>query len=293
MQNFKYVRAKSEQEAVSLLSQNGKSIYILSGGTDLLVQMREGQKQADLVIDIKDIPEANSLFFDPEQGLHIGAAVSCKRICADTTVAQTYPGLIDAVSLIGGTQIQGRASVGGNLCNASPAADSIPALITHQAVCLVVGPKSSRELAAEEFCTAPGQTVLNPGEFLVSIRLPPLPPGFGAAYLRFIPRGEMDIAIVGAGASVILNDNGTTFVSARIALAAVAPTPLFVPEAGAFLAGSPVAEEIISEAARIAQAAAKPISDMRGTNIQRKHLVGVLTRRAISKAIERARSNLR
>ena len=195
------------------------------------------------------------------------------------------------MSLIGGTQIQGRASIGGNLCNASPAADSIPALIAHQAVCIATGPDGNREVATEEFCTSPGQTVLKPGEFLVSARIPSPPPGFGAAYLRFIPRGEMDIAVVGSGVSVVLDDNGTSFTSARIALAAVAPTPLFVPEAGEYLVGRPVSDETIAEAAQIAQSAAKPISDMRGTAIQRKHLIGVLTRRAMTKAIERARRN--
>lgn len=288
LQNFEYIAAQNASEVISLLSQYGGQARILSGGTDLLVQLREGRKKAQLVIDIKRVPEVNSLLCDPANGLVIGAAVPCYRICAELRNAGVYPGLVDAISLIGGMQIQGRASVGGNLCNGSPAADSIPALIVHQAVCIVAGPQGNREIAVEQFCIAPGQTVLQPGEFLVAIRVPPVKPNFGACYLRFIPRNEMDIAVVGAGASVILDGKHKHFVSARIALGAVAPTPLFVPEAGAFLAGKPVTAENIFEATRIAQSAAQPISDMRGTADQRRHLLKVLVRRALNEAVRRA-----
>jgi carbon-monoxide dehydrogenase medium subunit len=265
----------------------------LSGGTDLLVQLREGRRRAALLVDIKPIPEVNALSYDPLQGLRLGAAVPCYRICDHPAVVAAYPGLIDAVSLIGGIQIQGRASVGGNLCNASPAADAIPALIVHRAVCVIAGPDGRREVPAEDFCTAPGQTALQKGEFLVLLFIPPPKPGFGAHYLRFTPRNEMDIAVVGVGASVLLDPSGMSFESARIALGAVAPTPLLVPEAGAALAGRKVSDEAIEEAARIAQSAARPISDVRGTVAQRKHLAAVLTRRALRKAIERARETLR
>ncbi len=290
MQEFSYTKAKSEAEAVSLLSSDGDGVRILSGGTDLIVQLREGRRQASLIVDVKGIPEANMLVYDPAKGLHLGAAVACHRICAHAAVNQVYPGLIDAISLIGGAAIQGRASVGGNLCNSSPAADSIPALIVHRAVCLIAGPSGRREAPVETFCTAPGQNVLQRGEFLVAVRVPPPPPHFGAGYLRFIPRNEMDIAVVGAGASVVLDESLTRFVSARVALGAVAPTPLFVPAAGEYLAGKPVSAEAMAEAARIAQAASRPISDMRGTAAQRKHLSAVLVRRALEKAVERARA---
>ncbi len=289
MQAFDYVLARSVEQAVSLLSRDGDGAHVLSGGTDLLVQLREGRRRAALLVDVKPIPEVNVLSYDPLQGLKLGAAVPCYRICDHPAVAAAYPGLIDAVSLIGSIQIQGRASVGGNLCNASPAADTIPALIVHQAVCVIAGPDGRREVPAEDFCTAPGQTVLQKGEFLVALRLPPPKPGFGAHYLRFTPRNEMDIAVVGVGASVLLDPSGMSFESARIALGAVAPTPLSVPEAGAALAGRKVSDEAIEEAARIAQAAARPISDVRGTVAQRSHLAAVLTRRALRKAIERAR----
>jgi CO/xanthine dehydrogenase FAD-binding subunit len=203
-------------------------------------------------------------------------------------VRAQYPGLVEAASLIGGVQIQSRATLGGNLCNASPAADSIPALIVHQAVCVIAGPQGQRELAVEQFCLGPGQTALQPGEFLVALWLPPPRAGFGASYLRFTPRSEMDIAVAGAGAAVVLQPGGTVFESARIALGAVAPTPLFVAEAGEALKGRPVSAAIIEQAAQIARQAAQPITDMRGTSAQRKRLCLVLTRRALERAVARA-----
>jgi len=195
---------------------------------------------------------------------------------------------VDGISLIGGVQIQNRASVGGNLCNASPAADSIPALIAHEANCNVAGPNGIRTLPVEDFCIAPGKNALKAGEFLVSINVPAPKEKFGAGYLRFIPRNEMDIAVVGAGASVILSADGKQFASARIALGAVAPTPLFVSEAGDFLSGKDLTRANIKEAARLAQAMAKPITDLRGTAEHRKHLCAVLVERALNLAIERA-----
>lgn len=289
MQDFEYAAVKTIDEALSLLQSNGEKACILSGGTDLLVQLREGRKSTSFVVDIKQIPEVNQLVFDQQQGMIIGAAVPCLRICTDPLFASRYPGLVDALSLIGGTQIQGRASIGGNLCNASPAADSIPALITHHALAVIAGPEGFREMPVEKFCLGPGRTVLGPKELLVSVRIPPLPAGFGAGYLRFIPRNEMDIAVVGAGVSVVLNDEKTHFTSARIALGAVAPTPLLVQKAGDSLAGKPVSSEIVQSAASLAGQAAQPISDMRGTIEQRRHLVQVLTRRALNIAIERAK----
>jgi CO/xanthine dehydrogenase FAD-binding subunit len=294
LQAFDYVRAQSMEQAVALLAEAGDQARVLAGGTDLLAQMKEGRRRVGLVIDVKFIPELNELCYDPAEGLFLGAAVPCYRIYGNHAVAHAYPGLIDAASLIGGVQIQGRASLGGNLCNASPAADSIPALIAHSAVCQVAGPNGRREVPVEAFCTGPGRTVLEKGELLVALHLPPPKPGFGAAYLRFIPRNEMDIAVVGAGIAVQLDEHGKTIRSARVALGAVAPTPLYVKEAGEVLAGRPLAEAeaAIEEAARLAQSAAQPIDDMRGTVRQRKHLAAVLTRRAARIAVQRGRASL-
>ncbi|HHY56694.1 MAG TPA: xanthine dehydrogenase family protein subunit M [Chloroflexi bacterium] len=289
MQPFRYIRAQNAEHAATLLQQQNGRARILAGGTDLIVALRERRIEADLVIDIKGIPEVDDVTFDAHDGLRIGAAAPCYRIYRHADVVRHYPGIIDAASLIGGVQIQGRASLGGNLCNASPAADSIPALIVHSAICDIALPQTRRRVPVEEFCVAPGKTVLGRGEFLASLHLPPPPPGFGAAYLRFIPRNEMDIAVVGVGASVQLDADRRHIVAARIALGAVAPTPLFVPEAGAALLGAVADEAAFVRAAEIAQAAARPITDMRGTAEFRRHLVGVLTRRALAQAVERAR----
>jgi CO/xanthine dehydrogenase FAD-binding subunit len=289
LQAFDYVATHTVDEAVALLAAKGDQARVLAGGTDLIVQLREGRRRLDLVVDVKKIPELNDLSYDSQHGLHLGAAVPCHRIYGEATIAQAYPGLMDAFTLIGGIQIQGRASVGGNLCNSSPAADSIPPLIVHHTTCVIAGTNGRREVPVEQFCTGPGQNVLAPGEFLVALRIPPVPNHFGARYLRFIPRNEMDIAVVGVASAVVLGGDRTTVTAARIALGAVAPTPLLVDEAAAALVGKPVSEAAIAEAAEAARAAARPITDMRGTVEQRRHLTGVLTRRTLQGAIARAR----
>lgn len=291
MRAFDYIPAKTVDEAVALLAEKGDQAKPLSGGTDLIVMVREGRRQLDLMVDVKDIPETNVLSFSQDSGLHLGAAVPCYQIYADDKISAAYPGLADAAKIIGGTAIQGRASVGGNLCNASPAADTIPPLIVLEAICVIAGPNGTREVPAEQFCTGPGQTVLENGEFLVSFKIPAPKNHSSSYYLRFIPRNEMDIAVVGAGASVVLDAGKTSFVSARIGLAAVAPTPLFAEEASASLAGREVSDEAVNAAAEAARHIARPISDMRGTIEQRVHLVEVLTRRALNGAIQRVKES--
>ncbi len=285
MRWFDYHSATSVGEAVGLLSGNPRA-RIVAGGTDLLVQMRTGSVESDLLIDVKRIPELNELSHAPRRGLTLGAAVPCCRIYEDAAVRAAYPALAEVAALIGGVQIQNRASLGGNLCNAAPSADSVPVFIAYGATCRIAGPSGMRHVPVEEFCTGPGLTILRPGEILVSFDLPSPPPHSGGRYLRFIPRNEMDIAVAGAGAQVVL-ENGH-FRSARIALASVAPTPLFVPEAGNWLAGKAVTSESIREAAEIARGAARPITDMRGTADYRRHLCAVLTRGALEAAVERA-----
>ncbi len=289
MKAIDYAAPRTVAEAVALLKERGDRARVLAGGTDVIVQVREHRRDLDVLVDVKRIPEVNELSYDPRQGLRLGAAVPCYRIYEDAAVAKAYPGLIDAVSLVGGIQIQNRASVGGNLCNSSPAADTIPALIAHGAVCVIAGPEGTRELPVEQFCTGPGRNALGRGELLLSLRLPAPPRHFGAAYLRFIPRNEMDIAVVGAGVAVTLDGGRCT--AARVALAAVAPTPLLVPEASAALVDGALSDSLIDKAAALARAAARPISDMRGDADYRRHLVGVLVKRALKTAIERARGS--
>ena len=289
MESFDFVSPISIEEAVKTLASHGDKARIMAGGTDMLVQMRAGRRTAPLVVDIKGIPELNVLSYDSAKGLTLGAAVPCYKIYQDKTVAAAYPGLIDAAYLIGGIQIQGRATIGGNICNAAPSGDAIPAVIALSGVCNIAGHNGTRELPCEEFCTAPGRNALENGEILVSISMPVPQANSGANYLRFIPRNEMDIAVAGVGVSVVLDGSGQNFVSARISLASVAPTPVFAKEAGDSLVGKPVSEEAVQQASELAQAASKPINDMRGTIRQRTHLIGVLTRRSLNKAIERAR----
>lgn len=280
----------SVREAVDLLYDADGSARVLAGGTDLLVQLRGGRfDDVNLVVDGKSIPELNEITYDPEGGLTLGAAVPCYRVYGNAALSRAYPGLIDAASLIGGTQIQGRASFGGNLCNSTPSGDSIPAMIAHSAVANIAGHDGNRQVAVEDFCTGPGSNVLGRGEMLVSISFPAPSSGFGANYMRFIPRNEMDIAVAGAGTSVVL-DNGN-IKSARVALAAVAPTPLYVSAIGDAIAGKPANEETLAEAGQMARDAASPITDMRGTVEYRKHLCDVLTRRSLQIAIDRAKEN--
>jgi CO/xanthine dehydrogenase FAD-binding subunit len=281
---FDYAAPTSLAEALQLLSAHPNA-RLLAGGTDLLVQLRAGRKETDFVIDIKHVPDLNEIRYDGT-GLTIGSSVPCYRIYADGAVLEHYPALAEVANIIGGTQIQGRASIGGNLCNAAPSADAIPLLIALGATCRIAGASGERTLPVEEFCTAPGRNSLQRGELLVSLHMPVPAPHSGARYLRFTPRNEMDIAVAGVGVSVVL-ENGN-FRSARVALASVAPTPLFVREAGDALAGKPVNAETIQAAATLAKAAAKPISDMRGTADYRRQLCAVLTRRAIEEAVARA-----
>ena len=282
-----YEKAESVEEAVRLLAAGGGSARAMAGGTDLLPKARGGVFETNLIVDVKAIPELNVLTYDPGKGLTLGAAVPCYKIYSNSEVSAAYPGLIDAAELIGGIQIQGRASIGGNLCNAVPSADSIPALIALGATANIEGPDGSRQVAVEDFCTGPSKNVLRTGELLVSLSIPAPAANSGARYLRFIPRNEMDIAVAGVGVSVDL-DNGN-IKSARLALSAVGPTPIFVKEVGAAIAGKPANDETIAAAGQIAKDAATPITDMRGTIEYRKHLCDVLTRRALSTAISRAK----
>lgn len=290
MKDFEYATAATVDEAVSLLAARGEKAKILAGGTDLIVQLREGLREAELVLDIKKIPELMQMQFSPERGLRLGAAVPCYRLYGDAAVAAAYPALADAAQIIGGWQVQSRASIGGNLCNSSPAADSIPALIALRATCHIAGSQGMHTLPVEQFCTAPGRNALSRGEFLVALEFPAPKKLASSHYLRFIPRNEMDIAVVGCGAWLQLDAAGKTIQAARIGVGAVAPTPLLAAEASQWLSGQPATDETFAQAGEAAKKLARPISDMRGPAEYRTHLVGVLVRRALAKAAERARA---
>lgn len=284
MDSISYHAPESLQDAASLLAENEGS-YVLAGGTDLLVQMRGGIKSPQCIVDIKAIPGIKDVDLSAK-GLNLGAAAPCQSITERDDVEAVYPGLVEAADLIGSTQVQGRCSIGGNLCNSSPAADTTASLIVNSASCNITGPNGERQVAAEDFNTGPGQNCLDKGEILTSLTIPAPAAGTSDAYLRFIPRTEMDIAVVGAAVSVTLDSEGTC-TAARVAIGAVAPTHLLVPEAAAALIGTKIDDAALEAASAAASAAANPISDKRGTADYRRTVVGVMTKRAAAIARDR------
>ncbi|MGE0683871.1 MAG: xanthine dehydrogenase family protein subunit M [Candidatus Binatia bacterium] len=287
MREFMFATPQSVQEAVEVLARAGDEGRPLAGGTDLIAQMKENRRSPGVVMDVKRIPDLNVLSWDARDGLRVGAAVSCTRIATYAPVRERYPALAEACALVGSVQIQNRAALGGNFCNAAPSADAVPPVLSYGGKLILVGLDGRRELAAENFFVGPGQTVLGKGELLVEISIPTPPSPSGAAYLRFIPREEMDIAIAGVGSFVQLNTSRTHCEQARITLAAVAPTPVRAREAETFLMGKPLDQTTIAYAGELAAKAAQPISDVRGSAAYRVEMVKVLTRRTLQKALER------
>jgi carbon-monoxide dehydrogenase medium subunit len=259
---------------------------LFAGGTDLLVQYRAGVQHPSIFVDLKRIPELVGITVD-QRGLRLGAATTAAVICEHPEVRRLWPGLVEAVHLVGSTQIQGRSTVGGNVCNGSPAADTTCPLIVNRARAIIVGPEGERIINVQDLFKGPGKTVLGPGDVLVALLVPRPAPRTADAYLRLIPRSEMDIAVAGAAVSVTLDADGVC-TAARVAIAAVAPTPLLVAEAGQALIGSRLEDEAVARAAAAASAAARPIDDKRGTAEYRRTVVGVLTRRAAAIAAARA-----
>jgi carbon-monoxide dehydrogenase medium subunit len=286
MPTIRYEAPKSVADAVRLM-QADPGARVLAGGTDLLIQFRAGLRQPSAFIDVKYIPELITIA-EHSATIRIGASVAAAMISEHALLNRLWPGLVEAAQLIGSTQIQGRASLGGNLCNASPAADSTCALMVDRAQCLIAGTSGERRVPVEEFCTAPGRTVLQRGEILVAIDLPRPAAGTSDAYLRLIPRSEMDIAIAGAAVSVTLDGAGVC-TAARVAVGAVAPTALLVPGAATALVGSRLDDDALARAADAARAVARPIDDKRGTVAYRQQVVGVLVRRAAATAAQRVR----
>jgi CO/xanthine dehydrogenase FAD-binding subunit len=281
-----YTAPTSVEEAVKALAGVSGTAKVLSGGTDLLVQLRSGRLKADLIVDTKKIPGISGIRAEGG-GFVIGAATSGAMIGEHAALGAAWPGIVEAANLIGSTQIQGRASLAGNLCNASPAADSVPALIAARATCVVAGSNGRREVPVEAVATGPGRTSLAPDEFIVEFRLPKRPPRSADAYLRFIPRTEMDIAVVGVGVNLTLDASGAC-TDARLVLGAVAPTAVIVAEAATALVGHKLDETALAALDKAARAACKPIDDKRGTITYRIKVAGVLARRAAAIAYKRA-----
>ncbi|MGY8958372.1 MAG: FAD binding domain-containing protein [Alphaproteobacteria bacterium] len=276
-------------EAVALLAKGDDNARVLAGGTDLLVQLRAGMASPSLIIDIKHIDEMGSVTAE-NGGFRIGAAVSGAELNENDAVKSAWPGVVEAFDLIGSTQIQGRCTMAGNLCNASPAADSVPAMIAAGMTCTIAGPNGRREAPVESIAIAPGKTSLAKGEIIVSFFLPGQNAKGGDAYLRFIPRTEMDIAVVGVGVNLTLGDDGVC-TAARVSLGAVAPTALIVDDAAKALIGTKGDDAAMEKLAAAASAACNPIDDKRGTIEFRTKVAGVMARRTAAIALERARSN--
>ncbi len=288
MSTLNYQAPTTAEEAARLLAGASGLAKVLSGGTDLLVQMRSGRLKPELIVDTKHIPGIIGIHRDADGGFRIGAATPGVDLEANAALKAAWPGIVEGMDLIGSEQIQGRCSLAGNLCNASPAADSVPALIAARATCTIVGPSGTRTALVESIVIGPGRTSLAKGEFITEFQLPPRPPHASDAYLRFIPRTEMDIAVVGAAVNVVLDAKGVC-TDARVVLGAIAPTQVIVEDAAKALIGHTLDAATLEMIDAAAQRACKPITDKRGTIAYRIKIAGVLTRRAAAIAFARAR----
>ena len=285
MSDTQYLAAKTIDEAVQAHNKANGSARFLAGGTDLLVQIKSGIKKPNLVIDVKKIVELNNIEEISENEFVVGASVSGANLNRNKKFSSLWPGVIEAFRLIGSEQIQGRASLGGNLCNGSPAGDSVPALIAAGCTAVIAGPNGKKELPIEEFHTGPGKTILKNGEMLVSLKFPKRESNSSDSYLRMTPRTEMDIAVVGCGVNLTLDNDICT--SVRVSLGAVAPTPLLIKEASDIMVGTNLNSEVLEKVARICMDSCNPINDKRGTIEYRTKVAGVLFKRATLIAIDR------
>jgi aerobic carbon-monoxide dehydrogenase medium subunit len=283
---MRYESPATTKDAVSLLAKEKGKAFVLAGGTDLLVKMKAGMLEPDLVVDIKRIKGMTEIK-KSSTGFSIGAAVPCAALDEDKALVKAWPGVVEAANLIGSKQVQGRCTMVGNLCNASPAADSVPALVAANAKVIIAGPKGTRKLAVEDVPAGVGRTNLKKGEFIVAVELPKKAARSGDAYLRFIPRTEMDIAVVSVGVNLTLDGKGT-ITAARVALGAVATTVLLVKEAAKAIIGTKLDDAAKAKLAAVASAACRPIDDKRGTVEFRTDVAGVLARRAAEIAYARA-----
>jgi CO/xanthine dehydrogenase FAD-binding subunit len=286
MKDFEYYAPQSLEEALSLLDHRKEEVKVLAGGTDLIVQMKNGNARPAVIVDAKKIPELNRLEWDEGKSLYIGAAVPLNKIITFPPVIEKFGILYQACSIIGSMQLRNRGTVGGNICNAAPSADSAPPLLCLEAKAIVARPGGTRIVPLDRFFRGPGQTTMAPNELLLGIEVPAPPTRSSGCYLKHTPRQEMDIAVVGVASFLVISKQKNLCQKARIALGAVAPTPIRVSQVESFLAGRVLTEEAIEEAAERTAEAARPISDMRGSAGYRKEIVKVLTRRALKKALE-------
>jgi CO/xanthine dehydrogenase FAD-binding subunit len=284
MMNFEYFAPRTLEKALTLLTKYAGDARIMAGGTDLIVQMKEGRVKPAVLIDAKHIRELNRLECDENNTLHIGAAATLDKIVAFPPIEQRFAMLRQACSLIGSVQVRNKGSLGGNVCNAAPSADSVPALLCLEARALVAGDGTRRTVPLDKFFFGPGRTVLESNELLVEIEIPSQVGLSSGCYQRHTPREEMDIAVVGVASLLSWSPENDACREARIALGAVAPTPLIAKHAQTLLVNRPLSEEIIEAAAEMASTEAVPISDQRGSAEYRRELVKVLTRRTLRKA---------
>lgn len=288
MSDLRYEAPESVNAAVALLAGAKGPTRIMAGGTDVIVQMETELIEPELIVDIKRIPELKGITAE-NGGFRVGAATTGMQICDHKAFAAAWPGVIEGVKLIGSVQVKGRASMGGNLCNASPGADSVPPMFTAGAIARVIGSKGTREVPVEQIPTGPGKTSLAKDEIITSFFFPARPKHSADAYLRFTPRTEMDIAVTGVAVNLTLDDKGVC-TAARVAIGAVAPTCLLVADAGAALVGTKVDDAAIEKMVAATRAACRPIDDKRGTKEFRIEVTGVLAKRVAKLALERARA---
>jgi len=282
---MRYESPATTKEAVALLVKEKGEAHVMAGGTDLLVRMKMGHVEPALIVDLKRIPDMTSIKKTP-RGFRIGASVSGAKLSANKAVCKAWPGVVEATNLIGSDQIQGRATMVGNLCNASPAADSVPAMIAAGAKAVIVGKGKRRTVPVEKVVTGPGTTSLKKNEVIEAITLPKADSRTGDAYLRFTPRTEMDIAVVGVGICLTLERGKVK--KARVSLGAVAPTALLVPAAARALVGTKLDDAALEKLAAACSKACNPIDDKRGSAAYRTRVAGVLAKRAAKIAFKRA-----
>ncbi len=291
MRPFEYHAPQSLDEAIALLRDRGEGARPIAGGTDIVVQMKEGRTKfayPQTVVSLTRVPELRGIEFSESDGLRLGAATSMAEIAQAPVIRERYLALAEGAGVVGSLQTMNMGTVGGNVCNAAPSADTAPALLTFEAEAVIVGPTGRRSMPIAEFFLGPGITALAPGELLAELRLPAPPPNTGSSYERHTPRKQMDIAVVGVG--VVLTLSGDTIQRARVSLGAVSPTPIRAPRAEAALEGQPATDETFARAAEAAAAECSPITDIRASAEFRRHLVKVMTMWQLKRAAGRARA---